>query len=76
MRTQSIVALSYTKNRTMFGMVGIEVDMAKRIAYVRLAKQWSRNQMNDIPAAVKSLHDKVKWDMTFADQLVGQHLLR
>jgi hypothetical protein len=73
---QTIVALSYTKNRTMFGMVGIEVDMGQQIGYVRLAKQWSRNDMNKIPAAVKQLHDKIQWDLTFADQLVGQHLLR
>lgn len=76
MKNQLIVALSYTKQRTMFGMVGIEIDPKKRIAYVRLAKEWSRSKMNDIPAGIKVIYDKVKWDMTFADQLIGQHLIR
>ncbi len=74
--SQTIVAISYTKNRTMFGMVGIEVYEGEQIGHVRLAKQWSRDEMNKIPAAVKKLFDIVKWEMTFADQLVGQHLLR
>lgn len=76
MKNQTIVALSYTKQRTMFGMVGIEIDPTKRIAYVRLAKQWRRDDMNRIPNDIKQIYSKVKWHSTFADQLVGQHLLR
>ena len=76
MKNQLIVSLSYTKQRTMFGMVGIEIDPSKKIAYVRLAKEWPRSKMNDIPAGIKTIYDKVKWDMTFADQLIGQHLIR
>lgn len=76
MKNQLIVSLSYTKQRTMFGMVGIEIDPSKKIAYVRLAKEWPRSKMNDIPDGIKQLHNKVKWDMTFADQLIGQHLIR
>ena len=76
MKTQTIVALSYTKQRTMFGMVGIEIDPAKKLAYVRLAKQWKRDDMNRIPEDIKQIYSKVKWQQTFADQLVGQHLLR
>lgn len=76
MKNQLIVALSYTKQRTVFGMVGIEIDPYKKLAYVRLAKQWKREQMNQIPDDVKQIFDKVKWHMTFADQLIGQHLIR
>lgn len=76
MKNQLIVALSYTKQRTQFGMVGIEIDPTKRIAYVRLAKQWSRHDMNRIPDDIKEIYDKVQWHMTFADQLIGQHLIR
>lgn len=76
MKNQLIVALSYTKQRTMFGMVGIEVDPEKKIAFVRLAKQWKRDEMNRIPAEIKEIHDRVKWHVTFADQMVGQHLIR
>ncbi len=76
MKNQLIVALSYTKQRTVFGMVGIEIDPTKKIAYVRLAKQWKREKMNNIPADLKQIYSKVKWHMTFADQLIGQHLIR
>jgi len=76
MKNQLIVALSYTKQRTMFGMVGIEVDPSKRIAFVRLAKQWRRDDMNSIPGDIKEAYSKVKWHITFADQLIGQHLIR
>ena len=76
MKNQTIVSLSYTKQRTMFGLVGIEIDPSKRIAYVRLAKQWKRSDMNSIPDDMKQIYSKVKWDRTYSDQLVGQHLLR
>lgn len=76
MNNHTIVALSYTKLRTAFGMVGIEVDSQKKTAYVRLAKLWKREDMNAIPSTIKEINSKVKWDMTFADQLIGQHLIR
>ncbi len=76
MRYQTIVAISYTKQRTAFGMVGIEIDLATRLAYVRLAKIWKRDNMNVIPNEIKQINEKIKWDMTFADQLIGQHLIR
>lgn len=76
MSNQLIVAISYTKQRTVFGMVGIEIDSRKKIAYVRLAKEWSRKDINTIPDSIKQIYDKVKWDLTFADQKVGQHLIR
>lgn len=76
MSNQLIVALSYTKQRTQFGMVGIEIDIEKKIAYVRLAKQWSRKDMDVIPHDISQIYQKVKWHQTYADQLVGQHLIR
>ena len=76
MKNQLIIALSYTKQRTVFGMVGIEIDPTHKTAYVRLAKQWKRSEMNRIPGDIKQIYDKVHWDMTFADQLIGQHLIR
>ena len=60
----------------MFGMVGIEIDPSKKTAYVRLAKQWPRSKMNEIPDDVKEVYDKVKWHNTIADQMIGQHLIR
>lgn len=74
--TELIVAISYTKQRTMFGMVGVEIDSQKRIAFVRLAKQWKRENMNKIPGDIAELHKRVKWDNTIVDQQVGQHLIK
>ena len=74
--TQTIVALAYSKQRNMFGLVGIEIDEKKKIAYVRLAKQWKRDDMNEIPLEMKELYEKVKWQLTYADQQVGQHIIR
>ena len=76
LKNHLIVALSYTKQRTVFGLVGIEIDPVHRLAYVRLAKQWKRDEMNRIPADVRAAYDRVKWHHTVADQLVGQHLIR
>ena len=73
---QKIVALSYTKQRTMFGFVGIEADSQEKVAGVRLAKQWKRDEMNSIPNDISAIYNKVKWDLTYADQLVGQHMIR
>jgi len=76
MKSQKIVALSHSKLRNAIGMVGIEIDEEKKIAYVRLAKHWKREQMNQMPADIKKLYSKIKWDKTYADQQVGQHLLK
>jgi hypothetical protein len=75
-KNQKIVAVSYTKQRTMFGLVGIEVDPLKKIAYVGMAKQWKRDDMNSIPGDIARYFAKVPWDLTFADQQVGQHMIR
>lgn len=74
--SELIVAISYTKQRTMFGMVGVEIDPVKKIAFVRLAKQWSRKNMNSIPGDIAELHKRVKWNNTIVDQQVGQHLIK
>ena len=76
MSNQLIIALSYTKQRTMFGMAGIEIDSREKTAYVRLAKQWKRDDMNKIPVQAKEIYDKVKWHLTYADQQIGQHMIR
>lgn len=60
----------------MFGLVGIEVDIQKKTAFVGLARQWKRDDMNSIPSDVAKYFQKVKWDMTFADQQIGQHMVR
>jgi len=76
MKNDTIVAFSHSKHRNAFGMIGIELDEKNKTAYVRLAKQWSRDDLNQIPIDVKELHTKIKWTDTFADQLIGQSLIR
>lgn len=73
---ESIIAFAQTKKRTVIGMVGVEIDDVSRTANVRLAKQWSRDNMKDIAPNVKGLFEQIHWDTTYADQLVGQHLLK
>jgi len=70
------VAFAQSKKRNMIGMVGIEIDIQTQIVYVRLAKQWKRENMDKIPGDVKVIYEKIKWDTTYAEQLVGQHLLK
>lgn len=76
MKNETIVAYAPTKKRNVIGMVGIEIVPTEGIAYVRLAKQWKREDMNKIPTDTKKLYDKIKWNTTYAEQLVGQHLLK
>lgn len=73
---ENIVAFAHTKNKTVIGMIGVEIDDVKRITYVRLAKTWKRENMDQIAPDVKELYSKIKWDTTYADQQVGQHLLK
>jgi len=74
--TETIFALAPTKKRNAIGMVGVEIDADQRLVYVRLAKQWNRENMADIAPTVNTMFKKIKWDTTYADQLVGQHLLK
>ena len=57
-------------------MVGVEIDLATKVVFVKLAKQWKRDEMAKIPGDVKILYEKIKWNTSYADQLVGQHLLK
>ena len=71
-----ITALSHSKHRNAFGLIGIEVDVEKKIVYVRLAKQWRRDQINQIPAEIATAHSQIKWDSQYMDQKIGEHLIQ
>lgn len=73
---ENIVAVSHSKHRNMIGMVGIEVDEEKLLVYVRLAKQWNRKLINEIPVEISNTYDKVQWDKLYIDQAVGEHLIK
>lgn len=76
MKNETIVAFAPTKRRSHFGMVGIEIDPNIPIAYIRLAKIWKREEMNQIAPATKQMYSKIKWSATYAEQTVGEHLLK
>lgn len=69
-------AISHSKHRNMFGLIGIEADSEKKEIDVRLARQWPRDTLNTIPAEIKKIHNKIVWDTTYTDQLVGEHLIQ
>ncbi len=76
MKNETIVAFAPTKRRSHFGMVGIEIDPDIPIAYIRLAKLWKREDMNQIAPQTKAMYSKIKWSATYALQTVGEHLLK
>lgn len=72
---EKIVALTHSKHRNMFGFIGIEVD-ERLLVNVRLAKQWSRNEINQIPQEIADAHSKIKWDKMYIDQTTGEHFIK
>jgi hypothetical protein len=70
------VAFAHSKKRDYFGMVGIEIEADNNTAFVRMAKQWSREQLNQMPQEIKQIYHRVKWHRTFADHQIGLHLIR
>ena len=75
MLKEKIATLSYSKFRDQFGLVVIEADATEHIVRVGLAKFWDRKQINSIPNKINSLYEKIKWDSTYVDQKVGEHII-
>lgn len=71
---EKITAISHSKHRNMIGLIGIEVD-DDLLVHVRLAKQWSRNEINQIPREIADAHSKIKWDKMYIDQSTGEHFI-
>ena len=71
-----LAAIIHSKHRNMFGLVGTEIDTEKKKAYVKLARQWSRTKINEIPSEVSRIYQKIKWKTTYVDQLTGQHFIQ
>ena len=70
-----VAAIAHSKLRDEFGIVGIEVNTVKRKIKVKLARQWSRKELNKIPGYIKKMHDKAQWEVTYIDQLSGEHFI-
>ena len=71
-----IVAITHTKLRNVFGLVGIELDAEKRLVYVRFAKQWSRQSINTMTTDISNIYKKIRWDSTLITQETGHHLIQ
>ena len=72
-----IVAIEYSKHRNAFGMVGIEVMKKDKVFRVRLAREWSRKNLNSMPSDIGVLFKQIGgWDYTYVNQKVGQHVIQ
>ncbi len=69
------VALSYSKHRSAFGLVGIDTD-EDLVVQVGLAKQWSRQQINQIPLDIANAYHDIQWSKMYVDQSLGEHLIK
>lgn len=72
---EKITAISHSKHRNIIGFIGIEVD-TNLVVNVRLAKQWKRSQINDIPQEIEDAYAQIQWDKLYMDQSVGEHLIK
>ena len=69
------VALEHSKYRDQFGIVGISLNLETKALLVNFAYYWDRDHINDIPKQIKKMKAQVNWDILYANQLVGEHLL-
>jgi len=68
-------AIGYSKHRSMYGLVVITCDTEERTVQVRLAKEWSRDMLHEIPDKILSYYEKIKWYDTYIDQLTAEHFI-
>ena len=64
------VGLSYSKLRNHLGAVGVRVTN-NRIA-VEYARRWPAEKVNDMANDLAFAYSRVKWNSTYADQLIGE----
>jgi len=70
-----LAATAHSKHRNAIGLVGVEIDPKLKKVYVKLARQWSRSMISEIPNEISKLYIKVKWGDTYIDQQTGQHFI-
>jgi len=76
MNNIKLAAIAHSKHRDIFGLVGIEVSPELKKVYVKLARQWPRNMINEIASEIGTLYRKIQWGDTFIDQQTGQHFIQ
>ena len=69
------VGIAQTKLRNVIGMIGVEANTDTKQIYVKLAKQWSRDNMPKIVPDIQRLHNTIKWSKTYIDVLVGANTI-
>ena len=69
-------AISHSKHRNAFGLIGIEADSESKRIRVKLARQWPRIKINETLPAIAEIYSKVNWDTTYIDQLTGEHFIQ
>lgn len=70
-----LAALAHSKLRNAIGFVGVEIDPIKQEIAIKLAKHWSRDEINQIPTDVAEMFEKYQWSNTIIDLAVGSHLI-
>jgi len=71
-----IVGVAHSKLRNSIGCVGIEVDPEEHICYVKMAKHWSRDDINKIAPELSAMYHSYEWNRTIVDQMIGEHLIQ
>ena len=69
-------AISHSKHRNAFGLIGIEADSESKKIRVKLARQWPRIKINETLPAIAEIYNKINWDTTYIDQLTGEHFIQ
>ena len=64
------VGLSYSKLRNHLGAVGIRISN-NRIS-VEYARRWRADKVNDMANDLLYAYSIIKWNQTYADQLIGE----
>lgn len=73
--TTKLAAIAHSKKRNAFGLVGIEIDVKLKKIYVKLAKQWDRDQIDQMPYEIAEMFKRFNWGDTYIDQQTGQGLI-
>ena len=70
-----VTALAHSKLRNELGFVGIEAVASEKKVYVKLARQWSLDDVTDIPKEISDLYDRFHWDNTLVAQSTGEYVI-
>ena len=69
------VAIAYSKLRDTIGLVGGEIRISEKNAYVKLVRQWDSKDINQVAPDIAALYQKFKWDSTIIQQETGEYLI-